>query len=310
MTGNRLVPALALMALAGPAAAQLPGSGACFAQDYDAAHLAAHPRQTVAGLRLWFVDEYVGDPDSRMLILQALMADEGPARRDGVGGMTLRATLFCDDAAGLGPGCSIECDGGRLDTRLLPDGGLEITTEQQIVGLPETCGGAADLAWDGRTTYHLAAMPAEACADLARIHPLPEPGCYGVAYARTDSAGSLSALTLRLSRPELPGGAPTYPWLEGVMSAEVARSARGVGDLAGARVMLPVWCSAVDGACRSGPEDGAFAVMPQGDGLALESSLFLLFDSEGAMVDITRGRPVRHLLSRLPGEACEDLVLE
>ena len=68
----------------------LPGPGACFQQRYDAAHLAAHPQQGVAELRLWFFDTEPGVTSSRSVIAAARMASQGQGARDGVGGLTLR----------------------------------------------------------------------------------------------------------------------------------------------------------------------------------------------------------------------------
>jgi hypothetical protein len=83
-----------------------------------------------------------------------------------------------------------------------------------------------------------------------------------------------------------------------------------MGDLSGARVMLPVWCGSDSGTCRSGADEGALAITLDGDEVTLESSHFLIFDPEGNAADITRGTRIRHVLSVLPDESCAALVLE
>jgi len=307
--GVALVLALALAGPVPPAAAQVPDPGSCWQRVYDAAHLAAHPGQGVGALRLWFYDAYLGEADSRTVIIEASMADQGQGRRDGVGGLRLQSTLFCGAGPGQAPACLVECDGGGFTTEILPDGRLELVTEGAVVGLEATCGGASDLSEGGRTVYRLDPVPAAACADLAVVHPLPAPGCYGVAYARADAAGTVAAMTLWLAAPDL-DAIPAFPWLEGQMAVDVAPAAPGMGPLAGARVMVPIWCDAASGTCRMSGEDGVWAVTLDGPDLVLTSSRFLLFDPDGVSGDLTRGGPVSHALTPLAPEACAGLAVE
>lgn len=317
MKKARALSTICISLAAGPLFAQVPGPGQCFARGYDAAHLAAHPSQGVEALRLWFYDADLDDPASRMVIVEARMAGQGQAVAFGVEGMVLTSTLFCE--AG---GCFVECDGGGFTALALPDGGLEIATEGMSIGTPETCGGTADLAEGGPTRYRLAAVPATACADLSYAHPLPEPGCYGVAYPRVDASGLIAAVTLRLEAPHLAGARPAFPWLEGVIALDVAPeptpeptpgptgAGRGAGELAGARVMLPVWCGADSGRCVSESGDAVLDFAAQGPELVLTATRFTVYGRREAAIDLTAGRAPRHALVRLAPEACAELELE
>ena len=301
---------LCVWAAAGLAEA-LPGPGACFQQRYDAAHLAAHPQQGVAELHLWFFDTEPGVTPSRSVIAAARMASQGQGARDGVGGLTLRATLHCAiDATGL-PRCFHDCDGGAIALETLADGGLLVSTEDAVLGAPESCGGTSNLSDGGLTRYQLVAAPAAACADLATPHPLPEPGCYGVAYSRADPAGTVAAMTLHLGPPDPAFGALAFPWLHGQLAIDVAPSAPGMGELAGARVMLPIWCASDSGACHTlHAEDGIWRFSWDGAELSLVSSRFLLFDDLDQSADLTRGMQTRHALAPLPAESCAGLISE
>lgn len=295
---------------AGQAAlAQLPGPQACYQRSYDAAHLAARPQQGVAALRLWFFDAEAGRPDSRRVIVAAEMADQGQGARDGVGGMSLRATMDCAEDDALGPACFVDCDGGYIALERREDGGLVISTDHAVLGQPETCGGFSDLSEGGPTGYLLAAAPLSACADLALSHPLPDPGCYGVAYSRADAAGTVAAMTLHLALPDPAFARLSFPWLQGQLAIDVAPGAPGMDELAGARVILPVWCAADNGLCQTlHPEDGHWAITLDGADVVLTSGFFLLFDDLDAGADLTRGMRMRHALTPLPAEACAALV--
>jgi hypothetical protein len=306
---SALVAAVAPPVLA-PAMAQVPGPDACFTRSYDDAHLARHPGQGVRALRLWFHDAMRGDPETRTVIVEAVLADQGQARADGVGGQTLRQTSFCTPENG--GTCLVECDGGWFTTAPRPDGGLEIVTERYLIGEGEGCGGTTDLSEGGRTAYRLDAAPPAACADLAHAHPLPEPGCYGVRPPPGD-AGGVAGLTLRLSAPDLAGAQPAFPWLEGVLEVDLTGAAAPGPPawlLAGQRILVPVWCASSDGICRSGMDEGGWSVGTEGGAVTLTSSFFALYDADGDMADITGGIPVRHVLSAQPAAACAGLVLE
>lgn len=304
MKKARALSTICISLAAGPLAAQVPDAWQCFARGYDAAHLAANPRQGVEALRLWFYDADLADPASRAVIVEARMAHQGQALAAGVGGLTLSSTLYCE-----GDGCFVECDGGGFTVRPFGEG-IELTTTGAVIGTAESCGGAADLAEGGLTRYRLAAVPEAACADLAHVHPLPEPGCYGVAYPRADDSGTLAALTLRLQAPELDGMRPAFPWLEGGMALDIAPAAATAGVFAGARVILPVWCGADSGQCASGPGEVVLDYLAAEGGLVLSPRRIVLYDEDDAAVDLTAGRPSRHALVALAPEACAGLVLE
>jgi hypothetical protein len=299
-------------ALASTSPAQVPGPEACFVRSYDAAHLARHPGQGVQGLRLWFFDAMRGDPESRSVRIEAVLADQGQARADGVGGMTLRQTAFCTDEAG--GRCFVECDGGWFTISAQSGaaqsgGGLEIETERFLIGDAEGCGGSTDLSEGRRTIYRLEAAPPSGCADLARVHPLPAPGCYGAEYPSGDADARVAGLTLRLAQPELEGAEPTFPWIEGVMQVNLG-PATDLGPLAGQQMHIPFWCWSEDGLCRSGMDEGTWTVSLEGGDIVLESEHFTLHDPEGEMADITGGIGVRHVLTPRPATACEGLVVE
>lgn len=92
-----------------------PGDGhamACFARDYDAAHLKAHPKQNVTKMML-FVDSTV-DPDSGRGYSLAM----GAAFR-GLKQM-VQLSGFCGEAANgkTALNCGIDCDGGEINVKL------------------------------------------------------------------------------------------------------------------------------------------------------------------------------------------------
>jgi hypothetical protein len=72
---------------------------------------------------------------------------------------------------------------------------------------------------------------------------------------------------------------------------------------------VPVWCSTRDGACRSGTDEGALAITPLGDGVALSTSRFLVFGPEAANLDIALPgeQATRHQLRPLPASSCRGM---
>lgn len=287
--------------LALPLCAQVPQAGTCYERSYDAAHLAAHPDQGVAALRLWFFDEIADAADRRAVIVAAVMADQGQGARDLVGGMELRQFALCSAEA-----CFVECDGGSFAATARPPAGLEIATEGFSLGMANACGGSSDL-WEGRrTVYRLSAAAPEVCADLARVHAFPHPGCYGVEYAGSDAGQGVVKLRLRLQGEEVPGLA--YPGVSGWLGVELAHSdaAEAVG-MAGARLSVPLWCSGFDGLCRSGAEEGVLNLDAEGNLAVIGTQHFVLFGPEDAMLDLAAMGPVRHRLRPLPAPNCVGL---
>ena len=151
--------ALLPLVISSPLAAQDLPQG-CFARDYDATHLAAHPDQVVAALRLLF------EPPDRFgdtwVLVAATLADQGRAAERGLGGQTLDQFARCDHY-NSGPGCAIDCDGGSFELTAMSAGRIEISLIGFPVGPSDSCGGAFNLAevWGQATTYRLdAAVPA------------------------------------------------------------------------------------------------------------------------------------------------------
>ncbi len=132
---------LALAGAPGTVAAQGGPVPGCFERVYTPAHLAAHPEQVVAEIRLKVYDE----GGERYAAMRVLFADQGHVRRDGFGGLEMDQYLVCFDGSGA-PGCAVECDGGSFRVRKQDAGGITFRTDYLMVGDTEGCGGAADLA--------------------------------------------------------------------------------------------------------------------------------------------------------------------
>lgn len=298
--------AAAIEALALPALADLPVNG-CYAHDYDAAHLAAHPAQGVAALRLWFHDEVPGQTARRAVAVEARMADQGQGARDGVGGLTLTQYAYCDSETGV---CGVECDGGSIVVEP-GDTGISITTGFFVIGNDDVCGGISDLAEaTGQVTrYTLAAASIDACESLWRQSPLPAPGCYGVDYD-TASEGVM-ALRLRMDDPDPTLGEAAFSMLSGRLGATLAEEGRAAAArMAGARASRALWCSTFDGACRAQSGDGWFAIDPgEGDEFVITIARFALFGPGTRQFDLSEsGRaPAVHRLRPLPASQCRGL---
>jgi hypothetical protein len=153
-----------MLAPSAPSRAQ-PGPGVadglCLARDYDAAHLAAHPRQRVASVLLWVARPDLGGARHEARIAMRFRSETG----------WRRAVTECrvQGAAGR-QHCGVECDGGGFsleagarpeERRLRPDRhGLE---------LRESCGDGGtedavrlDPEPDDRL-FLLRVVPAETC---------------------------------------------------------------------------------------------------------------------------------------------------
>lgn len=285
------------LGLAAPA--QVPENG-CYARDYDAGHLARNPAQGVAGLRLWVFDE---GPSARAALVSALMADQGQGARDGVGGMTLTQYAVCDEGEGR---CFVECDGGSFRSRPVA-GGIELVTDFFAMG-EEGCGGYSDLAEGaGDTVYRLAAVEASLCEALAQTHPLPPEGCWGVRYSDMGRGQGLLGLRLRMGAPDSGFAfAASSGWI--AVDLPDGGRAREAG-MGGARVQAPVWCGSRDGFCRSGPGEGVFRTVVEGDEVLLVTGGFMLFGLDDAAMDMAmpgQGE-TRHRLRRLPDDECRGM---
>jgi hypothetical protein len=129
-----------ILALPGLAVAEGPAPG-CYARDYDAAHLTAHPEQVVSAMRL-----RIGEPGANgeaPAELRVGLADQGRARAEGFGGRASTQALVCKDW-GDDPACGVECDGGVFAVAEDAEG-VTLTTDRLLVGDPGECGGLFDL---------------------------------------------------------------------------------------------------------------------------------------------------------------------
>jgi len=291
--------ALAALALALPLSAQaqtaLPAAGGCWLRDYDAAHLARHPQQHVAGLRIWFYDAVRGDPESRTAAVEARLA----------GGRVLTSHHACRGQPGAtGIQCHTDCDGGWFTPQPRADGRLDIITDRVWIGDPEDgCGGAIDLAEVGRrTVYRLSAAPDTACAALNTVHPIPDPGCYGA-----DGAGAGPLTGLRLVLAGDPGQDElTFPAIGATIEFALADEP-ALGGLSGARPRVWFGCSATEAACRLVHDARGDLVLSQaGRDLDLRTSGLILTDpGGGSELDLTAALRAFPRLVRLPDTACE-----
>lgn len=287
------------LGLALPAWAQVPAPG-CYARTYDAAHLAAHPAQGVAALRLWVFDDTPGSP---AVLVSARMADQGQGAADGVGGQVLTQYAYCDPAEGS---CFVECDGGSFATRAAPDGGLTLTTSHFSLGEGEGCGGFSNLSEGGETVYRLLSAPVETCADLSQVHPLPPEGCWGVDYS--DMVRGQGVLSLRL-RMQPADGTHAFPVAQGTLAVKLPDGGRAAQvGMGGVRASLPVWCSARDGRCLSGIDDGTFLGTLEDNSLVLRTRRFAIWGQEGAVFDVASdGAEALHRLRGLPMSECRGM---
>jgi len=146
---------LFVMVLAGPALAQAippgeegelarfvppqPGAHACFARAYDAAHLAAHPDQTVTEMEFriayfkWEPDETYPD-GQRNYYFQLLAKRRGePHRLTAFGECTL-----LEGSSAIG--CGVDCDGGGVSVKRLDGGSVLVDLgEDGRIRMTEGC---------------------------------------------------------------------------------------------------------------------------------------------------------------------------
>lgn len=153
----------AALALASAAAAQDGPSLGCYARDYTAAHLAAHPEQVVARIVMRVRPDVPGGATT-VADLAVWTGDQGHVRKAGQGGRRFDQAPICwrEGKAAL---CGVECDGGIL--RVERDDGevLQFATDYLLVG-GEGCGGAVDLAErpGQAVSYRLGRAPEATCA--------------------------------------------------------------------------------------------------------------------------------------------------
>lgn len=134
----------------------------CYQRIYSAGHLAGHPAQVVAAIRLK-VGEWQTNV-SRGTKMEIVVANQGRARGTGLAGRALSQYLFCG-TEGRSDICVAECDSGAIELRRQDAGGLTFRTRYLMVGNGPGCGGFVDLAEvAGRyTSYKLYRVPDAVC---------------------------------------------------------------------------------------------------------------------------------------------------
>jgi hypothetical protein len=147
------------LAASPPAADTLPLG--CFARHYTPAHLASQPEQVVEAI---WLDLQRDDLGIVRFTISSLMAGQGHAGREGLGGTRLHETGACRD----GLTCHVECDGGGFEVTRLDGDSIDITTSYMRLA-SEGCSGEgvfSDLSEGPRwqTTYRLTRADPSACA--------------------------------------------------------------------------------------------------------------------------------------------------
>ncbi len=154
-----------LAALAAPALAQDGGPPfGCYARDYDAAHLAAHPDQVVDRITLRVYRDQHGQ---HVAGLQVLTANQGHVAMSGNGGQVFDQWLVCWEESGT-QFCGVECDGGSFQVTRYTGEALTIELRSLWVGDVQGCGGAVDIGErPGQSVkYRLDVMPDSACEGI------------------------------------------------------------------------------------------------------------------------------------------------
>lgn len=132
----------------------------CFARDYDAAHLAAHPAQVVSRMAL----NFWRDGEGTLFRIRVRMASQGHALSDGTAGRSMAEEGLCEPD---GP-CYVFCDGGGFRVIAMSRDAIDITTDWMRVVSTDPCEGedlVSDLAEvPGQpTTYRLFASAPAVC---------------------------------------------------------------------------------------------------------------------------------------------------
>ena len=160
MRSTAFISALAVLVWPLGAAAEAPSRG-CYARDYTEEHLAAHRAQVVSRMRLSVGGaNEAGETEAE---LRVVLAEQGRAREEGLGGQALAQRLICRDR-GQGLECGVECDGGLFSVEE-DASGLSLTTDRLMVGDGQDCGGSFDLAErpGEAVTYRLERAAAALC---------------------------------------------------------------------------------------------------------------------------------------------------
>lgn len=135
-------------------AARLSATGACFTRDYDAAHLAAHPQQTVTHFHVGDAGEAWRSvqPPGRITIAFGFRVTGKPDLYSGVASCA---------PAGDAVLCEIEGDGGSFTVELQGDGVRVVAARIEVEGERDF---SPDLAQADNRVMLLNSAPAGACS--------------------------------------------------------------------------------------------------------------------------------------------------
>lgn len=165
MRNSRALSIIFTSVLAGTAAMAQTVPLGCFERIYSEAHLAAHPDQGVASLRLWIGHIPQFSDEDVYFWIEALMADQGQGARDGVAGEILGEGGLCHDQRA---NCFADGDGGSFDVVSAEDDMISIETAgMRLVGDNVDEGEMSGLneGLSGLTRYRLNRVPDTNCEE-------------------------------------------------------------------------------------------------------------------------------------------------
>lgn len=137
----------------------------CFERAYTEAHLAAHPNQGVAALRLWIGHIQQFSDEDVYFWIEAHMADQGQGARDGVAGQFLGEGGLCHVGRA---NCFADGDGGSFDIASVEGDTIVIETAgMRLVGDNVDAGEMSGLneGYPGLTRYRLNRVPDTNCEE-------------------------------------------------------------------------------------------------------------------------------------------------
>ncbi|SMX30275.1 hypothetical protein TRP8649_04418 [Pelagimonas phthalicica] len=161
----KLVTLSAALAACGSFAAANDIRPGCYERIYSQSHLASHPDQHVAAIRMK-VGEWITNV-SRDTRLEATFANQGQVRGTGAAGRTMAQFLFCGTEDSWDR-CQAECDSGSLQVIKQSNSSMTFRTRYLMVGDAQSCGGYVDLAeiqgqW---VSYRLNRVPDANCRGM------------------------------------------------------------------------------------------------------------------------------------------------
>ncbi len=140
LMSTALAGALAMFAGTAQANEIRPG---CYERFYSSGHLATHPDQHVAAVRMK-VGEWATNV-SRATSIEVVLANQGRVSGSRYAGRTLSQFMFCGTESRWDT-CVVECDGGSLQVTKQTNSTMTFRTKYLLVGEVADCGGAVDLA--------------------------------------------------------------------------------------------------------------------------------------------------------------------